>query len=442
MPLVKNTVIVIFIGLTLTAGVASAQSFSLKQAQDYAIENYFESVNAGLEIKKSKARIWENIAMGLPHVNASGNYRYASDLEFDFDLSGGIPPGQDFIAVFAADNISQGKLEASQLIFDGSYFVGLQAAKKYNEFTKLDRDRTNNEVKKMVSSAYYLVLISDENINFLEGNFENIELSIEETNALVKEGFLDETELDQLILIKSDLENTLQNAKQSKDVALKMLKLNLGLELSSNITLSDSLDGIMQQINMDALLGQQFDAVGNPDLKVIEARRDLLRLNVRRYKAQRLPTIAAFYGYQNTAYQFEWDWLKDASWYDAQNMGVSISIPLLSSGQQSSVIRQAQLELTKMENNLNYARKSMSVQFTNAINSLSTKNSNYENSKKSLKIAEKIFSRTNSKYKEGLSSSFEVSQMKNQVLQSQGKYIQSLFDVLNAKLEIDKLQNR
>lgn len=442
MQLVKKTTRNIIICFIVFTGVARAQSFSLKQAQDYAIENHFESVNAGLEIKKAKARIWENIAMGLPHVNASGNYRYAADLEFDFDLSGGIPPGQDFIAVFAADNISQGKLEASQLIFDGSYIVGLQAAKKYSEFTKLDKEKTNNEVKKMVSSSYYLVLISDENINFLESSFENIQVSIKETKALVKEGFLDETELDQLSLMKSDLESTLQSAKQSKDVALKMLKLNLGIELSSNITLSDSLGGIMQKINMDALLGQQFDAVGNPDLKVIEAQRDLLKLNVKRYKAQRLPTIAAFYGYQNTAYQFEWDWLKDATWYDAQNMGVSISIPLISSGQQGAVIKQAQLELTKMENNLQYARRSMSIQFTNSINNLNTKNSNYENAKKSLKIAEKIFLRTNAKHKEGLSSSFEMSQMKNQVLQSQGKYIQSLFDVLNAKLEFDKLQNR
>ena len=442
MQLVANIIRDTFVAFILFTGFASAQSFSLKQAQDYAIENYVESVNAGLEVKKSKAKIWENIAIGLPHVNAAGNYRYAADLEFDFDLSGGIPPGQDFIAVFAADNISQGKLEASQLIFDGSYIVGLQAAKKYSEFTKLDKEKTNNEVKKMVSSSYYLVLISDENISFLEGSFQNIEASIKETKALVDEGFLDETELDQLLLIKSDLESTLQSAKQSKDVALKMLKLNLGLELSSSISLSDSLAGIMQKINMDALLGQQFDAVGNPDLKVIEARRDLLRLNVKRYKAQRLPTIAAFYGYQNTAYQFEWDWLKDATWYDAQNMGVSISVPLISSGQQGSLIKQAQLELIKMENNLNYARRSMGVQFTNAINNLNTKNSNYQNAKKSLKIAEKIYLRTNIKYKEGMSSSFELSQMKNQVLQSQGKYIQSLFDVLNAKLEIDKLQNR
>ena len=221
-----------------------------------------------------------------------------------------------------------------------------------------------------------------------------------------------------------------------------MLKLNLGLKISSDITLSDSLPGIMEEVNMDALLTQQFDAAGNPDLKVLEAQRDLLRLNVKRFKAQRLPTIAAFYAYQNTAYQFDWDWLKDATWYDAQNVGVSVSIPLISSGQQGAVIKQAKLELTKMENTLEYAQRAMNIQFTNAINDLNTKNTNYGNAKKSLKIAEKIFDRTTVKYKEGLSSSFELSQMKNQVLQSQGKYIQSLFDLLSAKAELDKLQNK
>ena len=438
----KNKIKNLIFWFIVSAGLANAQSFSLKQAQDYAIENYFESVNAGLDIKKSKARIWENIAMGLPQVNASGSYRYAADLEFDFDLSGGLPPGQDFIAVFAADNISQGKIQASQLIFDGSYIVGLQAAKKYYEFTKLDKEKTNNEVKKMVSSSYYLVLVAEENIKVLEGSFENMEASIDQTKQLVEQGFVEETELDQLMLIKSDLESTLQSAIQSKDVALKMLKLNLGIEISSDVTLSDSLPGIMEEVNMDALLTQQFDAAGNPDLQVLEAQRDLLRLNVKRFKAQRLPTIAAFYAYQNTAYQFDWDWLKDASWYDAQNVGVSVSIPLISSGQQGAVIKQAKLELTKMENTLEYAQRAFNIQFTNAINDLNTKNTNYGNAKKSLKIAEKIFDRTTVKYKEGLSSSFELSQMKNQVLQSQGKYIQSLFDVLSAKAELDKLQNK
>lgn len=432
----------LILSLIFSNGIANAQDFTLKQAQDYAIEHYYESVNAGLDIQKSKAKIWETTAIGLPHVNATGSYRYAADLEFDFDLSGGIPPGQDFLAVFAADNISQGKLEATQLIFDGSYIVGLQASKKYHEFSTASLEKTNNEVRNMIASSYYLVLVADENMKILDGSLETIEESLKETKALVEQGFMDETELDQLELMKSDLETSIQSAKQSKDVALKMLKLNMGMDISGTVNLSDSLAGIMEQINIEALMGQTFNAGGNPDLKVLGVQKDLLALDLKRYRAQRLPTVAAFYQYQNTAYQFEWDWLKDASWFDAQNLGLSISVPILSSGQQGAVIKQARLELNKMENTYNYVQNAMSIQFTNALNDLNTKNGNLQNAQKSLAIAEKIYDRTQKKHKEGLASSFELTQMKNQVLQSQGKYIQALFDLLNAKAELDKLQNK
>lgn len=438
----RKYLLLLLVLLTFLSQIIIAQSFTLKQAQEFAVENYFESVNASLDIQKSKAKIWETTAIGLPHVEASGNYRYAADLEFDFDLSGGLPPGQDFIAAFAADNISQGKIQATQLIFDGSYIVGLQAVSKYHEFSKANKAKTDNEVRKMIASSYYLVLVSDENIKFLKGNLGNMESSIFQTSALAKEGFIDETELDQLALMKSDLNISIQNAQQTKDIAVKMLKLNMGIDLNTEIDLSDSLLGIMEQINMTVLLEKQFNSESNVDLNVMEVRRDLLRLDLKKFKAQRLPTISAFYAYQNTAYQFDWDWLKDATWYDAQNMGVSVSVPLVSFGQQGAVIKQAKLELIKMENTLQFAEKSMGLRFNNALNNLVTKNSIYKLSEKSLDISVKIFSRTQKKYQEGMASSFELSQIKNQVLQSQGNYIKAVFDVLSAKIEIDKLQNK
>ena len=440
----KNTIKTIVIVLSLASYIVSAQEFSLKQAQDYAIEHYYESVNAGLDIQKSKAKIWETTAIGLPQISAGGNYRYVPDLEFDFNTGGSASPADPnnpIFALFAADNISQIKLQGTQLIFDGSYIVGLQASKKYHEFSKVGKEKTDNDVRNNVSSAYYLVLVADENIKVLNVSFEMLETSLKETKAVVKEGFMDETELDQLELMKSDLESSMQSAKQSKDVAIKMLKLNMGMSLSETINLSDSLKGIVEQINMDALLAKNFDVASNPDLKVMEVQRDLLKLDLKRYKAQRLPTIAGFYSYQNTAYQLDWDWYKDASWFDQQNLGLSISVPLISSGKQGSIIKQSKLELTKMENSLTFAQQAMTLQYQNAQNNLNTKNQNFQSAGKSLALANKIYDRIQKKHKEGLASSFELSQMKNQVLQSQGKYIQSLFDLLNTKAELDRLQN-
>ena len=275
---IKNNIKCLVLSLMISSGVVNAQDFSLKQAQDYAVEHYYESVNAGLDVQKSKAKIWEIIALGLPQVNAVGGYRFAKDLEFNVLL----PPGDPgFLAAFAADNITQGKIEATQLIFDGSYIVGLQASKKYLEFSQVGKEKTDNDVRANVASSYYLVLISDENISVLDRSFENLEGSIKETKALVDQGFLDATELDQLELMKSDLESSLQSAKFTKEVAIKMLKLNMGIDFSLSVNLSDSLSGITEQIDLDVLLSKQFDQESNPDLKVLEIQRDLKKLDLK-----------------------------------------------------------------------------------------------------------------------------------------------------------------
>lgn len=438
----RNIITSISVGLLLTYSTVYAQEFSLKQAQDYAVENYYLSVNSEIDIQKSKSKIWEITAMGLPQAELGGSYRYAVDLEFDFDLSQGIPPGQDFIAAFAADNITQGRAQINQLLFDGSYVVGLQAAKKYHEFSKVGKEKTDNDVRNMVASSYYFVLVTEENLKLLERSFQTIQKSFKDLKVLFEQGFIEETELDQLELMKSDMESSMQSAYQTKDVALKMLKLNMGLELRDTIDLKDSLVNIVEQINLQTLLAQEFDQFGNPDLRLMEVQRDLLALDLKRYKWERLPTIASFYQAQGTAYQFEWDWLKDATWYDQQNIGLSVSMPIWSSGKQTSIIKQAQLELKKMENKLAYAIKAMSVKYKNALNNLSAKSVNLDNAKRSLSIAGKIYSRTQIKHKEGLSSSFELSQIKNQALQSQGKYIQALLNLLNAKSELDKLKRQ
>ena len=146
------------VALILLGSVKSkAQDFTIKQAQDFAIENYHQSINAGLDIEKSQKKIWETTAIGLPQVNGSGSYRHAIDQELSFDDAFLLSPGQEFLKIFQADNVTQGKIEATQLLFDGSYIVGLQAAKTYHELSQNNKLKTDAEVKANVTSSYYLV---------------------------------------------------------------------------------------------------------------------------------------------------------------------------------------------------------------------------------------------------------------------------------------------
>lgn len=157
---------------------------------------------------------------------------------------------------------------------------------------------------------------------------------------------------------------------------------------------------------------------------------------------ERLPSLAAFYQFTNTAYQLEFDFYKDANWLDAQNIGISLSVPIWSSGRQSAKIKQAKYELQKMDNSISYFESALAIQHSNGVSQLTSKIKTKANSQKGIDIAQKIYDRTVIKHKEGLASSFELTQMKNQLLEAQGQYINALFELLNAKVELDKLQNK
>jgi len=419
---------------------SNSAEFTLSQAQAFALINHHSAVNSDLDVKIAIKKIWETTAMGLPQISAGGSYRNSLDLEFSFPDEALTVPGNEFMAIFGADNVSQGKLDVSQLLFSGSYIVALQASRTFKDLTENQKERNNIEVATEVARSYHLVLVAQENVAILEKNLTTLKKSIAETEALVKVGFLEETDLDQLQLMSSKLTTSLGSAKVSKNIALKMLKLSMGMKMDKELTLKDNLETVIEESNMAALTASEFNLSNNPDYKLLTTQRKIQHFVVKRNKMERLPSLAAFYQYTNTAYQLEFDFYKDANWLDAQNIGLSLSVPIWSSGMQGAKIKQSQFELMKLDNSIEHFESALTLQHSRAVSELKLKIANKVNATKGVALAEKIHNRTAIKHKEGLASSFELSQMKNQLLEAQGSYIKSIFELLNAKVELDKLQ--
>ena len=216
----------------------------------------------------------------------------------------------------------------------------------------------------------------------------------------------------------------------------------MGLSTNDSIVLTDSLEGIIDQISLDQLTAGNFSATNNADFQVLEVQEQLQALDIRRYQMQRLPSVVAFYQASWQSFQTEFDFYKEADWFDAQAAGVSINVPIFSAGMQKMKIDQAKLELEKVQNSKSFFEEQLKLQYKNALSTLQAKLNAYQNAQKSLEIAEKIQNRTEIKHKEGLASSFDLLQAKNQVLESQGQYINSLFELLSAKANLDQLQNK
>jgi outer membrane protein TolC len=295
-------------------------------------------------------------------------------------------------------------------------------------------------VVKEVSNAYFLVLVAKENLDLLDKSYGTLNQNLLETQALLKEGFVEETDVDQLNLLLSDIETKKIESKNQYDIALKMLQLSMGLDVDKTVVLLDNLNSVLNLINLAQLEQSTFNALNNPDFKVLQVQEELLKLDVRRYKMERLPSLGAFYQMSAQAYQVKYDFYRNADWLSSQTAGIQLKLPVFSSGMQGAKIAQAQIQLDKLRNSKSFIEKSLEIQFNNTKNTLQTKQQIFMNAQKNMVLAEKINNKTILKNKEGVASSFDILQSKNQLTEAQAKYIQSLFELLNTKAELDQIQ--
>lgn len=442
----------VFSAYLLSAQEPGKYQLSLKEAQDLAVENNWNYKNAAIEVQKAKKKVWETTAMGLPQLNGELSYQHFLDIPVQVAPAGafafpGMPVDPNAPAFtemqFGLENNATAGLTASQLIFDGSYIIGLRAAKAFVKTSENQLKKSEIEVRESVAKAYYLVLAAAENKRIMEENLISAKSLLDNITAMNEEGLVELMEVDQMKLNVANIEAQIDHANASLKTSQLLLNFNLGLTPVDEVKVSDKLDQFMNLNSLENAIGKA-NVEGHIDYISIENKEKLDLLNWRNEQARSLPSIAAFYNYQSNAFGNEFD-LSDnvdadgnVNWYPTQIVGVKVTVPLFTSFRGSARMKQARLTLEQTRHSKEMVKQSLLLNAETAKAEYINAMKQHNNSKSSEKLAKDIYERTSIKYNEGLSSSFELNQSKAQHLQAQGAYIQSIVNVLNAKLNLDK----
>ena len=138
-------------------------SFSMQQAIDFALKNNYKSINASRDIEASKQKKWETTSMGLPQVNGRVDFLHNFKLQQQGVSGNAFNPlgNPDDVSTieFGTKNTMIGTATLSQLIFDGSYIVALQASKAYLQFFENAKLKTDNDIKEMIINSLKLVIL-------------------------------------------------------------------------------------------------------------------------------------------------------------------------------------------------------------------------------------------------------------------------------------------
>jgi len=437
--------LIIFISIIWTNSFAQDTTktvFTLTEAQDYAIQNNKQVLNAKLDIIKSNKKIWETTAIGLPQVNTTTSYNYNIDLPTTLMpakiFNPMAPDGEYMEMKFGTEHNTKFDLQATQLIFSGEYIVALKASKIYRQLSENQLNKTEKDLKEQIANTYELILIAEERKKIIEKNIESTKSIYSDTKELFKSGLAQETDASQLKINLSTLENGLKSAERQIDIIKNLLKFQMNIPLNKDIQLSDKLENLINNINIDEVLKTQFVIDNHIDYKIIETQEHLQKLNLKREKTTFLPTIAAFYDHQQSMMGNDFEVFSGGKWYPANIVGLSMKFPIFGSGQKLAKVAQQKIELDKIQNSKYQLSESLNMQVIKARLEFQNAHDSYLIQKENKSLSQKIYNNYEIKYKEGMATSLELTQSQLQYLNTEQAYFQAIFNLLDAKNKLDK----
>ena len=411
-------------------------SLSLDQALDMALQKNTTMLNAALDIDYAETQVNEIKAQGLPQVNGSADFSHTFKIPTQIipgDFVG--QPGTTIATQFGVPfNVNVG-VGASQLLFDGTFFLGLKAASEFVNISKLSASASEIDIKEGVTKAYYMALISQQNIGQLNISLANIKKLQSETEQLYKAGFAEKLDVDRLTLSVSNLEININKLQNQAKLAKQLLLNTIGVDVNQELTLTSKIPG--------EPTSDSYAAVFNPDnrieIKLIDQQQELNQLNLKRYKMGYFPSLYGNFSYGSSTFASDGKFgeLGD-DWYGNGRYAVSLNVPIFDGLYKKAKMDQAKIDIKKTENTKQQALLGMNLQVsqakTNYLNALKT----IELQKKSQDLAESIFNTTKIKFTEGIGSSFEMINAESELTQANTNYLNALYELNIARIDLNK----
>ena len=413
----------IYAGLLLLASLAvNAQTFSLKQAVDYAITHQVQVKNSQIDLQNASAKINEIKAMGLPQVNGSLALTNNLILQRVFIPAKIFNPaaaeGDLIAAKFGVENSGFANVGLSQLLFDGTYLLGLKASSVYKDLSVKSLTQSKQQVAENVTKAYYGILVNEKRIGLLRLNVARLDTLLKETRALNQQGFVEKIDVQRLDVQANNLRTELENINRLQELSITLLKFQMGYPMEEPIVISETLEKVeLTTFNKNA--AGEFSYVNRIEYSILQTQESLAELDLKSIKSGYLPRLMlnANYGYNAGANAFS-D-LMSKQWFDNSAITMSLQIPIFDGYSKKYKAVQSANNLQKVRQSFGLLKSSIDMQRTQASITLKNALESMKEQKANLDLANEISRVTRVKYQQGVGSNLEVLNAESSIKESQ-----------------------
>ncbi len=420
-----------------------ATVYTLEQCIQYATEHNPNLRSAHAAVGASEAKVGEVMAVGLPQINASAdlgnNYLIPTTFVPAIIFDPNAPEGALAPVKFGTQYTGRASIDVNQMIFNGSYFVGLKASRTYAELARTDLISSEIELVAAIKKAYYSVLVNKERQVLIEINAGRLDSLLRETKAMYNNGFAEKIDVSRIQVQVNNINNTKRSSAIGLEVSYNLLKFQMGLPMDAQVTLADSLSNIQLNV-LDPDFKTGFNYNDRIEYTKLNVNHSLIELDIRNTKSQYLPTLD-FYGNYGASYgtsNFNNFLAFGDNWKTLGAYGIRLNIPVFDGLRKSKQIQQKRIQLGQIENSQELTRNQIdmeqnqvSLAFQNNIDALNVQKENME-------LAEEVYRVTVIKYQQGIGSNIEVLNADASYKEAQTNYYAALYDALIASVDLEK----
>lgn len=418
-----------------------AVALSLEDAMKYAVKHNVVTKNARLDVKKQRAINAEVTGIALPNIKAEGQYTDFLNPQKSFipgDFVG--MPGIFIPVQFTPKYGVTASGSASQILFDGSVMVALQARnglmKLYEQSATLSEENIRYEVQK----SYYAFIISKKQYQAIANNMQNLRRVAFEMKTMYETGMIEKIEVDRINVQLNNLISDSLRLGALIDLTEQMLKYNMGMDIAQQIVLTDTVVDSKIADAASMVLSTEADYDDRTEYNLMNTQLKLNQYNLKRHRLSGLPTLAAFasvgYNYSTNEFNEVFSFYNNYQFYSL--WGLKLSVPLFDGMQRINRVKQAKITVKQTENNMEGLKRAIDLQTASSKTNLKNALLSLDNQQQNMKLAENVLDIANKKYKAGVGSNLEIVEAQSDLVLSQTNYFNAMMNVINAKSDLQK----
>ncbi len=413
---------------------SAVHEFTVQEAVAYAKKNSVAVRNSLIDVQIQRQTNKEITSAAYPQINGSFNLNDYLNIPTSLlpaEITGG-PAGTYLPVKFGTKYSATGALDASQLLFDGQVFVGLQARAASIELVNKQVDVTEEMINVNVQKVYYQLVVGRKQLSTISANIDRFAKLLADTKIIYENGFAEKLDVDKVNVQLSNLLTERLKVQNQLDAGNAGLKFLMNMPQKEELILSDTLS---DEVLRENILDNSYQYEDREEFQLLTLTQKLQKYNIKRYKLSYLPTVSLFANYSKNAQRAKFDFLKDGSWFTTSLIGLKVNVPIFDGFAKRSRVNKAKLEYEKTGNNLEQLKASIdndvaqsTIKITNALVTVNVQQQN-------MQLAEEVYNSTKFKYEQGLGSNQEIYTAQTELKTAQNNYYSALYDAIIAKID-------